>query len=85
MKDGGPAFPTFPYQLSTDKSAVSGVDGMTLRDYFAGEALNGMVSALTKFRDDMGCAEIILNRPNDISELAYLYADAMLAVRERKP
>jgi hypothetical protein len=38
-----------------------------------------MIAGITQM-DDIG---IITNRPNDISELSYLYADAMLAERAK--
>ena len=61
---------------------IKNICGMTLRDYFAAKAMEGMISALTKFREDI--PDIIVNRPKDISELAYLYADTMLGQREEK-
>lgn len=48
--------------------------GMTLRDWFAGQALSG---CLTKCGDDKYAFR-------DVADLAYLYADAMLARREIK-
>ena len=44
--------------------------GMTLRDYFAGQALMGMVQVFNDIDEEQ------------IAELAYLQADAMLAERE---
>jgi hypothetical protein len=55
---------------------------MSLRDYFAGQALAGMCAGITRFRTDDGMEDIIVNRPRDLSEIAYTYADAMLAARE---
>jgi hypothetical protein len=57
---------------------TSGVDqyaqtGMTLRDYFAAKALQGI---LTDAEIAMGISEI--------AELAYKYADAMMKAREIK-
>ena len=63
-KDGGPAFPASREQWDT------GLWGMTLRDYFAGEALP--IAGKGKERT----AEAIAKR-------AYYIADAMLAERER--
>ena len=83
-KNGGPAFP-----LDADRLGIVN-SGMTLRDYFAAKAMEGMISALTKFRDGNpqfgeGMCDIIVNRPRDISEIAYTYADALLAAREKNP
>ena len=60
--DGGAAFPVM---------YVS--EGMTLRDYFAGQALAG---ALADPNFNMP--------PAQLAELAYMEVDAMLAARERK-
>jgi hypothetical protein len=67
MKDtGGPAFPHS--RLGSD------ADGMTLRDYFAAKAMQGLLSA----RNPM------LTKIADIVEGAYAMADAMLAERSKK-
>lgn len=69
MNDGGPAFPRSPH--SGDCSG----DGMTLRDWFAGQALAGIMA--TQWRpsgDDV----------SPLAEDAYKVADAMLAMREAK-
>ena len=64
--NGGPAFP------STDaKGFVS--DGMSLRDYFAGQALAGMIA----------CANTG-GGGKYFAEYAYKYADAMLAERKKQ-
>jgi hypothetical protein len=56
-----------PLQYFTKDHAVS----MTLRDYFAAKALQGI---LTDAEIAMGISEI--------AELAYKYADAMMKARE---
>jgi hypothetical protein len=50
-------------------------DGMTLRDWFAGKALQGW---LASFGPDAEC------KPVRVAEFAYEVADAMLAARARK-
>jgi hypothetical protein len=64
---GGPAFPVFPeHSYST---------GMTLRDYFAAKAMQGIVHVLVQ-----GI------RPSDVGLMAadsYAIADAMLKAREQ--
>jgi hypothetical protein len=45
---------------------------MSLRDWFAGQALNGMLSG----PDNVGAA------PSEYASDAYLYADAMIAARK---
>ena len=64
QNDGGPAFPTHCEA------------GMTLRDWFAGMALQGMLAQPL----DSDCAF----NPRLCAESSYEYADAMLASRERK-
>jgi len=64
--DGGPAFPGFEWQ--------NYVPGMTLRDWFAGQALNGMLSN-GRFSGQ--------NTDEVTASVAYQYADAMLAERAK--
>ena len=87
MNESKPTYPidtqirAFP---STHPSPVGGIDvnfGMTLRDYFAAQALNGMLT-------DVRVAQ--LGRPMDgepveqfYAEGAYRFADAMLKAREQ--
>ena len=58
--DGGPAFP------------VGLLPGMSLRDYFAGQAMGGQLA------DPDGEID-----PKLIARWSYAYADAMLAEREK--
>ena len=62
--DGGPAF---PHHFTQD--SVGDCKGMTLRDYFAAKAMQGMVTS----RENVSRAG---------ASLAYQMADAMLAARE---
>lgn len=68
-EDGGPAFPK-------SRDAAPNIDniqtGMTLRDWFAGQALAGMSKEYAKDRA----------LSTDLSEYAYLLADAMLEARK---
>ena len=68
MKDtGGPAFPANHFDLAENEH------GMTLRDYFAAKAMQGLMSARNP----------ILTKIADITEGAYEMADAMLAERSK--
>ena len=58
-------------------SAGYGASGMTLRDYFAGQALAGMLPA----RDESGRVAYVELTPDEIAKSAYKIADAMLAER----
>lgn len=63
--DGGPAFPV------PNDANVNGQEGMTLRDYFAAKAMQGLITN----PKNVGRAG---------ASLAYQMADAMLAAREHQ-
>ena len=82
-KDGGPAFPGTTSPKAADakrlrddlgiglydaKELLSHHGGMSLRDYFAGQAMTSMVAAGYGDR----------NRSDDIARMAFLVADAMI-------
>ena len=75
MKNGGSAFPGYfktvvvENMRPVEKTIVS--EGMTLRDYFAGQALLGFVQGGVYASEN--CAKV-----------AYMLADAMLAEREKR-
>ncbi len=70
MKDtGGPAFPTVLYEHGGES------DGMTLRDYFAAKAMQGMLA------NDIECGP---EQVPIIVASAYVLADAMLAERSKE-
>ena len=71
INDGCPAFPV-PEENYISNGTYSN-PGMTLRDWFAGQALNGMLSP-APFRENVTYREI--------ADGAYRWADAMLAARE---
>lgn len=68
IEDGGPAFPV------PDEGQGWGAAGMTLRDWFAGQALAGMLADPN-----------VPGKPRQTSEAAYELADAMLAARAKEP
>jgi hypothetical protein len=74
--DGGPAFPRQDERLG-EVGLREGSDGMTLRDWFAGQALAACVQTHNEGFFDGG--------DKAIAECAYDLADAMLAAREVKP
>jgi hypothetical protein len=63
----GPAFP-----LSLNKTWYA---GMTLRDYFAAKAMQGLIVGTSMWTEDEDDSEI--------SECAYAIADAMLKARKK--
>lgn len=97
IHNGGPAFPQQSVKW-TDENGMDMVElgsgGMSLRDWFAGQALIGLLaesSAISK-----GCAQAVAeilargeNTPPTHGQIttkaAYFYADAMLAARKEQP
>lgn len=77
-KDGGPAFPVITPGFAVEGGHIVYPQleswGMSLRDWFAGKALSGI----------LGNHEIDFN-PKDAAEWAYKHADAMIVERERRP
>jgi hypothetical protein len=67
---GGPAF---PQPATSEGYATNTLPGMTLRDWFAGQALAGMIAQ----------GDAIRTTYSSSAAEAYRYADAML--REREP
>ena len=63
-----PAFPSYEYQKSYGQ--MMAVGGMTLRDYFAAKAMQGLLTS-----DDIDASFAT-------AVLCYRMADAMLAARE---
>jgi hypothetical protein len=71
--DGGPAYPVL-HSIDGNwvREPLDKYSGMSLRDYFAAAALQGML-ADTQFNEP----------PFESSRIAYKYADAMLAERNK--
>jgi hypothetical protein len=77
IKDGGPAFPS---KINTDYE-IAFFPGMTLRDYFAGQAIQAVfANNWEMFLDNtfQSPEEV----PHEVARDAYAIADAMLAARE---
>ena len=68
-KDGGQAFPRPTYSGSADK------DGMSLRDWFAGQSLNGLLASAF-IKTDTGS--------EGFAKIAYGMADALIAERDKE-
>lgn len=66
MNDGGAAFPLAYH-----------AEGMSLRDWFAGQALAGIIATAS-------AKEVNLPTDEEASQWSYAYADAMLAERQKQ-
>lgn len=79
MNDGGPAFPSLGEDIQDEATGrligVQNYRGMSLRDWFAGMALQGMLSSWPEGVDMKPCTTAII---------AYGFADALLGEREKK-
>ena len=74
-RDGGPAFPR-PASTPEENQVIE-QDGMSLRDYFAGQALSSVLQDVADEKQLGGMA------PKDAAaKLAYIIADAMIRARE---
>jgi hypothetical protein len=73
-QNGGPVYPCKTYTQSGHPNGES--MGMTLRDYFAGQALAGLLAGHGR-----PIQKIFLS---DEALLCYEYADAMIAERDNK-
>lgn len=87
--DGGPAFPRTGFELS-DGSWVAPQGGMTLRDHFAGQALQGTIASMAgvslyegkQLVDSVGGPAAFQDK---VACTCYDYADAMLKARNTEP
>lgn len=78
MKNNMPAFPS---HASLGNLSI----GMTLRDYFAGQALSGLCANESYIRAIAEDEELSdKDKPNKLAEICYELADAMLAQREKE-
>lgn len=75
INDGGPAFPRTVQRWN---DSLDHVEGMSLRDWFAGQALQGVASGFWSNSD------MSVLGPRGLAESAYEFADAMLAARAKR-
>ena len=69
--NGGPAYPV---KYQDGAGGYEQTDGISIRDYFAAAAMQGILSSPDGGPDDW----------ERVADAAYYAADAMLAARERK-
>lgn len=78
--NGGQAFPSSDQYTPDGQPIMQGSSGMSLRDWFAGQALAGMGT----WMPDHGAPVLSAKRAMDARALwAYEQADAMLAARKK--
>lgn len=79
MNDGGPAFPVLVgVDICGEPSKVADVSGMTLRDWFAGNATEEDVRCWIDVFDENG-AKVYPSRSRQAAR--YAFADSMIAER----
>jgi len=81
INDGGPAFPQAGRTLPNGTYEWP-VEGMSLRDWLAGQALAGWCSASPTVRKEP--LNMTEGHAESIATGCYRYADAMLEARNRK-
>ena len=85
IHDGGPAFPTVCEMINETPAK-----GMTLRDWFAGQALAGLLADPCGATREQ-CQKHGVDPDSKTAQaqiyaiVAYAYSDAMLAARKEKP
>ena len=87
INDGGPAFPVPGFLSPMETSEALAYDnkpqvGMTLRDWFAGQALAGEMASQSA-SDGTWTVQAVENGFDDCAAKLYLIADKMIAARER--
>jgi len=75
-KDGGPAFPVRVITSTAIGDHVSELPGLSLRDYFAAKALQGLLACPNNTRVDG------LSTRDSVSKVAYILADCMIEARD---
>ena len=84
MNDGGPAFPTPDvFQHVEERLYTAAYEGMTLRDWFAGQALEGM-NANPELLEHVTEGAPFGDMARGLAQSAYLQADAMLTERNKE-
>lgn len=81
INEGGPAFPS--QELTSDGMPYYLNPGMTLRDYFAAKAMQGIVSC-PEWQEFIGTSKGASAWSDSVAEVAYTLADSMLKVGARR-
>jgi len=85
INDGGPAFPVKTVSTDGFGNPILSVDeqGMSLRDYFAAKAMNGLLSMSGSTRDSGWSDLTVWQKLEVITRDSYEIADAMLKARQQ--
>lgn len=82
IADGGPAFPVTA-STGDPRDGVYCRDGMSLRDWFAGQALSGLCSNANVIGYSASCGFEIVNTDQiGLAAFSISLADAMIAARK---
>lgn len=87
LNNGGPAFPLPGERWDEGEKVARSWDapGMSLRDYFAAKALQGLLANPNVVVADSNCGWSLCNTDHSgLAKEALAQADAMLAAREAK-
>ena len=91
INDGGPAFPLSNHtkRWNDVEKSYEQDEGMTLRDYFAGQALTSVLESSGDLQSHYdfkagSSGDNNIPSPYAIATFSYALADAMLAAREDK-
>ena len=86
---GGPAFPGLNTEMTgidsdgTERWGMEPSGGMLLRDYFAGKAMQALLTKQGPYGEDQSPVYSEYVQPvNELAEYAYVQADAMLEARK---
>lgn len=86
INDGGPAFPVAIMARQADGQPMTGYDfgvqGMSMRDWLAGMAMNGFMSDSQQIAATHMSLKEGQSVASEAAKTSYAIADAMLAARE---
>lgn len=82
INNGGPAF---PFQPTEGKIFSKSYYGLTIRDYLAGQALNGFCSNRNYLLATLSEKRVDETVTSLLAKSCYEYADAMLEERIKEP
>jgi hypothetical protein len=79
MKDGGSAFPLrqVDFGRGPEDPGLYGMAGMTFRDYYAGQAMVGLIGRVCELTSVTTVEQVVKD--------SYIFADAMIAERDKVP